>query len=379
MDFWGQLLDSSGFMPHGYCYFWQSDVLWSMVIGDAMTAAAYFAIPVALAIFAKKRPELKFRGVLFLFASFILACGATHVIDVFTIWHPTYRLSSVIKVLTGLVSIATAIHLWRLLPVAVRVPSLREWDNTNDQLVESNRQLSIKVAELEKAKGELENFSYTISHNLRAPVRHIIAFSETLSEGLSPELLSDSQRYDLAAIRQSSKHMGHLIDDLLDYMRTGQLSSQLESVNLNDMVDQICNMLDEKSSQSCVWDIGDLPTIQADKLLMFQLWQNLLENAVKFSSKNPNPFIRLRAKELGNAWEFTLEDNGVGFSEAGKEKMFDIFQRLHKQSEFPGTGIGLAQAKQIVERHLGTIDAFGDPGKGSRFVLRFPMMLQEMA
>lgn len=374
-EFWGKLFSPEGFMPHGHCYLWQPEVLWANVIGDGLTATAYFVIPVALGVFARRRPNPRLRKVLWLFAGFILACGATHVIDIITVWEPTYRIQSVVKVITGVVSVITASYLWILIPVATSIPSRGLFNQTKEELRATNEVLSQKIRELEIAKRELENFAYTVSHNLRSPVRHLIAYSDLLQENVGESSLSASNLRHLAAINTSSHHMGKLVDDLLEYMKTGRMEVDLEPVEMNLIIREIISIFSKNSDSAVVWEVGELPTIQADERMTRQLWQNLLENAVKFSSKVPAPHISLTAEKKDEGWLFTLTDNGSGFDEKAKGKMFQIFERLHKQSEFSGTGIGLAQAQQVIEKHGGTITAESPSHQpGSIFYVWMPFL-----
>ena len=361
-------------MPHGHCYLWQPEVLWSNVIGDGLTSLAYFAIPLALGVFVYQRPDLRYRRIFWLFSLFILACGTTHTIDIVTVWNPTYRIEGIVKLLTGVVSVITAIYLWTLIPVAIRVPSLKVWDQTRQELMVSNQDLKEKIQELEKARQEMESFAYTLSHNMRGPIRQLISFSENLQEDLDDGRLTPREQEDISAINQASRNMGALIDDLLDYMKTGSSELELARIDLDTIIRNVVRVINKISSPKINWTIDPLPTIYGDHLLHTQLWQNLLENAAKFSARQNPAEIRLAVSREEQFWIFTLEDNGVGFPEAGADKMFEMFQRLHKRSEFPGTGIGLAQVKQIVERHGGSIQAENrTDSPGARFILRLPI------
>lgn len=372
-DFWGKLFSPEGFMPHGHCYLWQSEVLWSNVIGDGVIALAYFAIPITLAVFTKQRPNPQLRRVIWLFAIFILACGMTHVIDIITVWQPAYRIEGVVKIFTAVVSVLTAGYLWVLLPVAKNLPSPGMFNQTKLELQEANVALNQKIRELEITKRELENFAYTVSHNLRSPVRHLIAYSDLLTENLSEETISETNYSYLEAVNTSSHHMGKLVDDLLGYMKTGRMEVKYEPLEMGKIVEQVIPILEQGYDNIPEWKIGPLPTIYADERMMRQLWQNLLENAVKFSSKEEKPTISLMTEEKSGGWEFVLKDNGAGFNEERKEKIFQIFERLHRQSEYSGTGIGLAQVSQIVEKHHGRISAESPSNqKGSIFRVWIP-------
>jgi light-regulated signal transduction histidine kinase (bacteriophytochrome) len=238
-----------------------------------------------------------------------------------------------------------------------------------------NADLAIRAQQLETANRELESFSYSVSHDLRAPLRHIDGFASLLGKRAGDSLDAESRRY-IATISKSAKRMGTLIDDLLAFSRIGRVPLSLESVNHDQLVaDVIANgRYDTGDRAPIAWEIGPLPQGVGDPAMVRQVWANLIENAVKYSSKSAAPRITIGAREDFDRGEqvFFVRDNGVGFDMAYADKLFGVFQRLHG-SEFDGTGIGLANVRRIVTRHGGRIWAEAQEGRGAVFYFSLPL------
>jgi signal transduction histidine kinase len=224
-----------------------------------------------------------------------------------------------------------------------------------------------RTAELEAANLELEAFSYSVSHDLRAPVRHVDGFVRLLEKELAPP--SAKAAHYLATISAAARRMGALIDDLLTLSRTGRQSLELRRVDLGAMVRELIRELSSGAGERGVqWKIDELPEVMADASLLRIVLHNLLSNALKYSRAQPLARIAVeaRATDPGTV-EITVRDNGVGFDARFKDKLFGVFQRLHREEEFEGTGIGLATARRIVHRHGHRIWAAGELGKGAAF------------
>jgi signal transduction histidine kinase len=224
-----------------------------------------------------------------------------------------------------------------------------------------------RTAELEAANLELEAFSYSVSHDLRAPVRHVDGFVRLLEKELAPP--SAKVAHYLATISAAARRMGALIDDLLTLSRTGRQSLELRCVDLGAMVRELIRELGPETGQRGVqWTLDELPLVMADASLLRIVLHNLLSNALKYSRAQPVARIAVeaRAAQPGTV-EVTVRDNGVGFDARFKDKLFGVFQRLHREEEFEGTGIGLATARRIVHRHGHRIWAVGELGKGAAF------------
>ena len=242
-------------------------------------------------------------------------------------------------------------------------------DISDRKLAES--QILKTAHQLENTNRELESFSYSVSHDLRAPLRHINGFVSALQQHLKKdESLNDPKvSHYLQVIQKSSQKMGDLIDGLLTLSRYGRRSLELKQVSIRELVDEAIEIVrsDPNFNPLTEFAIGDLPTVVGDRTLLQQVFHNLIGNAVKFSRNQPNPLIQIDS--LPNA-TITIKDNGVGFQMEYADKLFGAFQRLHTDREFEGTGIGLAIVQRIVQRSGGSIWAESSPNQGATFFLK---------
>ncbi len=630
MDFWKQLFGSGDFMPHGYCYLWKPGLVWLHVVSDSLITLSYFAVLVVLLRFARKRRDLPFSWMFVLFAVFIVACGSTHAMEVWNLWHADYWLSGVIKAITAAASVPTAILLARLMPQAMHLPTAREWIQANARLQEEvrdrrelelglrireasfrqqaelldlthdailvrgidreilywnrgserlydwqeeevrgkisnnvlqtefplplaeiegqvyekgtwegeliqrrrdgsrvivssrwalqndavgrpsrileinrdvtqrtiqenkfrnllesapdaivivngagqiqlvnaqterlfgysreeligkpvemliperfqgrhaghraeyahaprrrpmeagldlrgrrkdgsefpveislspieteegvlissavrdvterqrfdqqirdlNEELEKRVADLAAMNKELESFSYSVSHDLRAPLRHIDGFARILRDEYSRDISPEAEQY-LGRILVAANHMGRLIDDLLNLARIGRKELSRKNVDLGVLVGQLAaDLSSEGSDRQIAWQIDALPERDCDPGLLTLVFSNLLSNAAKFTKNQTHPAIHVGAVTKDGEEAFFVRDNGVGFDPKYADKLFGVFQRLHSQEEFEGTGVGLATVQRIIHRHGGRIWAESQPGRGATF------------
>jgi PAS domain S-box-containing protein len=631
LEFLRQLFGSNGFMPHGYCYLWNAPLVWLHVVSDALIALAYFTIPISLLWFSRKRRDLPFSWIFVLFGAFIVACGSTHLMEIWNLWHADYWIAGLLKAITAVASVATAVFLARLVPEALRLPNLKTWIDANGMLkkeihdrreveldlriseanyrdqaelleltqdaifvrnlgssilywnraaerlygwqkdeargkvcyellqtkfpkplaeietdvfgkgawegelvhrrrdgtpvvvssrwalrsdpagnpiaiLESNRDITLrkieenkfrnllesapdamvivdgaghiqlvnaqteklfgysreelvgqaveilvpqrfharhaghrrgysqaprprtmgvglelygrrkdgtefpveislsplqteagtlvssairdvtqrhraeseihslnselqkKLAELGVVNRELEAFSYSVSHDLRAPLRHIDGFARILRDEHSGQLTEDGRRY-LERVLVSANNMGHLIDDLLNLARIGRREMVKQKVKLDDLVRQaVAELPDEPDTREIEYRIEPLPEQDCDPGLLKLVFLNLLSNAVKFTRSCQVAVIEVGTREIDGATAFLVRDNGVGFDPKYADKLFGVFQRLHRQEDFEGTGIGLATVQRIIHRHGGKIWAESELGRGSTFI-----------
>jgi PAS domain S-box-containing protein len=630
VDILRKLFGSGDFMPHGHCYLWNPRLIWLHVISDSLIALSYFAIPVILLWLVYKRRNVPFGWMLGLFGTFIVACGSTHVMEVWNLWHADYWLAGMIKAVTAAASVSTAILLARVVPRAIHLPNATQWMTANaalerevrqrrdmeldlrtreanyremaelldltydaifvrsldarilywnrgaerlygwpkeeahgrithellhthfpkplDEIIaevqdrgywegellhrrrdgglitvssrwalrrdlqgeplsilESNRDitqrkqveekfrsllesapdamvivdsggrvqlvnaqteklfgysrqeligrpvemlmpprfrgkhgghregyfqsprsramgaglelygqrkdgtefpveislsplempggtlvssairdvterrrvegevrklnlaLNERVSELAALNKELESFSYSVSHDLRAPIRHIDGFARILKEEHSTELSQEALRY-LDRVLHAAHHMGHLIDDLLNLARIGRREMITERVNLGELVRQVMSDLSgETGMRKIEWRLGSLGEAECDSGLLKLAFVNLLSNAAKFTRTRPAAVIEVGMCENRGATAYFVRDNGVGFDQKYADKLFGVFQRLHRQEDFEGTGIGLATVQRIVHRHKGEIWAESQPDQGATF------------
>ena len=618
-------------MPHGFCYFWNPGLVWLHVISDSLIALAYFAIPVILLWFVRKRRDIPFSGMFVLFGVFIVACGATHLMEVWNIWHANYWLDGVIKAVTAAASIPTAILLAQMMPRALTLPNIGQWMQANAQLekevrerrdielqlrtsegsyreqaelldlthdaifvrnledrivywnraaerlygwqadeargqvardllqkqfpmplaeieakvraegswegelihhsrsgseiivstrwvlrrdpggspagiLESNRDITQRVAEEKKfrnllesapdamvivnsagyiqlinaqteklfgysreeligqhteklmperfhslhvqhrqdyshsprprslgaglelygrrkdgtefpveislspiktgedvlvasairditdrrraeeaiesqraalaqsnneltaANKELEAFSYSVSHDLRAPLRHIDGFARLLGDTYADNMPQQIRHY-LERILAAADQMGRLVDSLLNLARIGRKELiRQEAVNLGDLVrGTISEFSAETENRGIEWCIHALPAVSCDPTLLSLVFSNLLSNALKFTRAVEHPVIQVGTHMNGGRMTLFVRDNGVGFDSRYADKLFGVFQRLHREEDFEGTGIGLATVQRIIQRHGGEVWAESTPGQATTF------------
>ncbi|HLX12135.1 MAG TPA: PAS domain S-box protein [Bacteroidota bacterium] len=239
-----------------------------------------------------------------------------------------------------------------------------------------NEQLELRVEErthqLSEVVSELESFTYTVSHDLRAPLRAIAGFSGAILEDFSPRLNDDGKRY-LNIIKQNVATMGKLIDDLLAFSRLSRREPIPEKIDMNTVAGSVVEELrNAEPTRQVTVSIEDLPPARGDAALVRQVYVNLISNAFKFTRKNPDPRIEIGAAMEDHTTVYSIRDNGVGFNMEYKSKLFGVFQRLHSAEEFEGTGVGLAIVQRIIHRHGGTIRAESIEGEGATFYFTLP-------
>jgi PAS domain S-box-containing protein len=552
MQFLRDLVFPGGFMPHGYCYLWTPRLIGLHVASDSFIALSYFSIPLTLLNIARKRRDIPFSWMFLWFGAFIVACGTTHAIEVWTIWFPSYWLAGGIKALTAAVSAATAILLIAVTPRALALPgidwlmeinqrlsnevdqrakaesslrrvsedleervtertaelvaanqSLREselryrtivehapeaivvldlesnrfvdlnrnaerlFSMTRDELLRIgpvevspplqpdgrpsreaakseldkaldfrtprfewthrdsngkeipceislvrlpvsghslvrgsivdiserkraveeiqrlNAELELRVrqrtAQLEAANRDLESFTYSVSHDLRAPLRHVDGFSRILIDEFGGEL-PPGARAHVDRIRKATAHMGHLVDDLLNLARIGRGALKVIPTDLNQVLGEtIAGLEADARGRDVDWRIGPLPTVECDPGLMRQVFSNLLANALKFTRPREKAVIEVGEVHTAGGAEIFVRDNGVGFAMKYADKLFQVFQRLHGEEEFEGTGVGLAIVHRILQKHGGTIRAESSPGSGAAFFFTLDPSAKEPA
>lgn len=375
---WEQIknfFDSSAFMPHGHCYLWRPEVLWLNAGSDLVIALSYFSIPIALVVFVKKRKDLVFNWIFRLFAAFIMACGVTHLVEIWTVWNPDYVVQGLVKLYTAGVSFVTAFLLWPLMPKALKLPS-------PDALLQAKRDLELRVeertTELRRANKMKDEFLSTLSHELRTPLNVIMGYTDLLKIE-TPN--SDDFKQALDSINRNARIQAALIDDLLDVSRiiTGkiQLDTHLidpaaiikyaiDAVRLSAEAKQI--KVETKFDELTGFVLGDSTRLQ-------QVLWNLLSNAVKFSDKGS--VIEVSSRRFESKLEIKVKDQGLGID---PEFLPFVFERFRQQDAsttrvFGGLGLGLAIVRHIVELHGGMVFAeSAGKGQGATFTVLLPIM-----
>ena len=257
--------------------------------------------------------------------------------------------------------------------VSATIRDITERKQRDEHIRGLNQELTRRSAELEAINKELEAFAYSVSHDLRAPLRHIVGFTELLQKNAAAVLDDKGRRY-MSMIRESAQRMGTLIDDLLAFSRIGRAETRETMVSLEQLVREIQSELwREAEGRHLTWKIGPLPEIYGDRSMLKLALVNLIANAMKFTRTRPAAEI-----EIGSTGQHPdrvvvfVKDNGVGFDMRYVGKLFGVFQRLHKADEFEGTGIGLATVQRIVYRHGGQVWAEGQVGGGATFFFSLP-------
>jgi light-regulated signal transduction histidine kinase (bacteriophytochrome) len=340
--------------------------------------------------FIRKRKDIPFKGIFLLFGAFIISCGTTHIMEVWTLWHPNYWFAGALKALTALISFYTALTLIPLVPKALALPSPAQLETTNQVLImeimERKRveqelrqykehleeivqtrtvELELANAQLRSANQELNDFAYVVSHDLKAPLRGITSLSEWLLADYGEEFDEEGKKIvNLMISRVQRLHQ--LIDDILKYSRVGRAKVEKKHINLNKVVSELVGVLNIPENIK-VEIPNQLPTIFCDKTRIEQLFQNLISNAIKFIDK-PEGLIKISYVDEREYYKFSVADNGIGIESQHFEKIFQLFQKLTSLQDSDSTGVGLALVKKIVELHDGKVWVESKVGVGSSFV-----------
>jgi signal transduction histidine kinase/ActR/RegA family two-component response regulator len=409
---WGGMagtLAQSTLLPHGVCYLWNTSLIGLHLASDTLIGLAYFTIPITLVYFIRKRSDLPFNWMFLLFGLFIVACGATHWMEVWTLWHPDYWLSGVVKAITAAASVPTAIALVMLVPQALQIPStrelaaakaaletevaqrkrieaeLREAQITLEARVEERtRELALANANVQLANQALKEdderknrFLAILSHELRNPLNPIRSAVAVLRQ---PGLEAQQAHHAREIIDRQVTHLARLLDDLLDVSRITQNRVSLARKRV-DVSEAAATALEaarpqvEASGQELSVLLPEQPLlIDADSTRLTQIISNLLNNASKYTDAGGR--IALEVAREGGEAVIRVRDSGVGVEAGELERVFDLFSRVkspHNES-VGGLGIGLALVKSLVELHGGRVSAMSEGlGRGSTFTVRLPV------
>lgn len=360
VDFFKGLFSSDLWPPRWYCGKWSDFHGWLYIISDLTIWLAYFMIPIIiLDYFIKRKSQLKFEKVYFLFAAFILLCGITHFVDAVMFWVPMYRLNALTRFVTAIVSILTVLYLIKILPQLFKQKTNLELERE----IAKRKEAELKLAEANKG---LQAFAYVASHDLQEPLRKVRMFASRLSEN-EELLVNDNIRNYTQKILSSSEKMQVLIEDIL---RLSSISSEIEmnDVAMNKVLENVMDDQELKiNDKNAEINYKNLHSVKGDEAYLNQLFSNLLSNSLKFTHRRP--LINIYSEKEGNKVKIYFSDNGIGMKQEDAETIFETFKQLNPKSEFEGSGIGLSICKKIVDVHKGKLSVTSTPGEGTTFII----------
>jgi signal transduction histidine kinase/DNA-binding response OmpR family regulator len=371
------------FMPHGMCYLWVPQLYLMHVSSDLLIGLSYVAISSTLVyLIYSARHDIPFSWMFLAFGLFEVACGMTHFMEVWTIWHATYWLSGYIKLVTATVSVATAVVLPFLIPrVFLLIEAVKLSEERREQLESAHHELAeARDAALEATRLKSE-FLANMSHELRTPLNAIVGYSEMLMENAEDSGRED-ELADLQKIRAAGEHLLALINEVLDLSKieAGKLELHLETVDvspmLQDMVSTIAPLVAKNDNRLEVRWAGDLGAVQADLTKVRQALFNLLSNACKFTSNGVITLAVARERLNGVEWiRFEVSDTGIGISPDQMKKLFQAFSQADASTsrKYGGTGLGLLLSRRFCQMMGGDITVDSVPGQGSTFTVRLPV------
>jgi signal transduction histidine kinase len=383
VEFFRRLLDSD-FMPHGGCYLWRPEIVWLHVSSDSLIVLSYVLIPIALVQLVRQRKGLRFDWMFLMFGTFILACGATHAMNIWNIWHSAYRLDGVMKALTALASIPTALLLFRLVPKAVALPSIEDLHKeiaerkraeaaVRSLNAELERRVEERTAMLNRSNAALQRFAYVASHDLQEPIRTIKSCNQLPAREYNGSFDSKASEY-IGFVVEASGRMQTLVTDLLTYARVldEEAPRNVKNASSAHVLDTVLEDLRQAIVDSgAVIGYDRLPDVQMDETQLKQLFQNLISNAIKYGRPGVPCRISIAAELQDEQWLFSVKDDGIGIEPEYFEQIFLAFKRLHG-NEYPGSGVGLTICKEIVQEYGGRIWVESEPGHGSTFRFTLP-------
>jgi signal transduction histidine kinase/CheY-like chemotaxis protein len=411
------LFSSGPYMPHGHCYLWTPGLVWLHVISDSLIVFAYYSIPITLIYFVHHRKDMRFGWMFVCFAVFIIACGTTHLMEIWNVWHGNYWLSGVIKAITALASVPTAFLLTRLVAPALRLPSTADLERLNLALeqevaVRSEAEESVRkfnqelgkivnerTAQLERVNAEKENllvseraarseaervsklkdeFLSTLSHELRTPLNAVFGWAQILLAG---ETSSPDLKQGLATIERNARAQRQIIDDLLDMSAiiSGKVRMDVQRIDVAPIIQAAVETMRPAAEAKgirlqIVLDPQARPVL-GDPNRLQQVFWNLLSNAIKFTPNNGR--VQVTLERVNSHLEVSFIDSGEGI---GPDFLPHVFERFRQEDasiarRHGGLGLGLSIAKHLIELHGGTIRArSGGLNQGATFAVSLPLV-----
>ncbi len=394
LEFFTRLFDTSDFPPRWRCGNWTDSHGWLHILSDIGIWSAYFAIPILLLFFAGRRPDIPFRRVFLLFGAFILACGTTHLLEAIIFWWPVYRFAGLVKLATALISWATILFLIRVIPeaLALRSPAMLEQEvaRRTAELERTNSELQVEIAERHKLAEELRRVAADLSDASKRKTEFLAILAHELRNPLAPlrsgiDLLRvvdgepETVGEVLDTMDRQTRHLVHLIDDLLDVSRInqGKLQLRMETLPLRQMLESALEsarpILDAAGHALTVEPCPPDIYLHADPVRISQIFCNLLSNAAKYTEDGGQ--IHLSVTPGRDEVAVAVRDNGIGVPVEEQAHIFDMFAQLNQQSPKSngGLGIGLTLVKHLAEMHGGRVAVVSEgANRGCLFTVTLP-------
>jgi two-component system NtrC family sensor kinase len=426
-------LTDSSFIPHGHCYLWKPSLVWLNIISDSLIALVYYSIPIALVYFVHKRKDFPFKWIFLLFGAFIVSCGTTHLMDIWTLWHPTYWLSTFIKCITAIISLYTAIALLPIIPQALALPSPAQLEAANYQLKLALRELENTQAQLIQTEkmSSLGQLVAGIAHEINNPVSfidgNIVIVNEyirnllnliTLYQERNCHLLSEIKAYTeeidldfikedfpkiLSSIKMGAERISNLVLSLRNFSRLDE--AEKKEVDIHEGLDStlliLQNRLEAEGNHPEIQVIkkyGNLPKIECYPGQLNQVFINIINNSIDTlkesmigcrllaidykTTRNQelttfNPQINISTEILDtNKVIIRIADNGCGMTEEVKQKIFDPFFTTKPVGS--GRGLGMSISYQIINKHGGILKCISTPLQGTEFTIQIPIQIKSV-
>jgi signal transduction histidine kinase len=350
-----KLVDTADFPARWFCGSWTQTHGWTHIAADLLIFAAYFAIPWVLFHMARRRTDIPFSRVFFLFGIFILSCGTIHLIEAIIFWQPIYRVSALVKVITAVVSWATVFALIRAFPLVL------EYRSPESMRVEKK---------LRRSNEELERFAYAASHDLKAPLNAITQLAGWIAEEVDTDANGETGEH-LRLLRGRAERMRALLDGLLAYSRATQGPSEVLPVDTEYLMGDIRDLVAVSSPNVLVEVQTPMPRFETHVTPLHQVLTNLVTNGAKHRDVASGR-VTVSARDVGEFYEFCVADDGPGIDPRYHERIFQVFQTLRPRDEVESTGIGLAIVQKVVTSHGGRVWVESAPNEGSRFYFTWP-------
>jgi C4-dicarboxylate-specific signal transduction histidine kinase len=416
IEFWKNLL-ASDFMPHGFCFLWSPEIVWLHAISDAVIAISYYLIPIALVYFVRKRADLPFHWMFLMFGVFIFGCGTTHVMELWTLWHGTYRLAGVIKAVTAVASVATAILLVRMMPHALALPSPAQLREANEKLARAHDQLEARVrertaqladayaelraemdrrlaAEQERLRAEqavrmmqgelahvgrvttMGELAASIAHEISQPLSAVVNNGNACLRWLANDPPNvEEARETVNYIVRDGQRAGDVIRRIRALLKKSPPEPTEQHVNelLGEVMPLVRDALLKENIEARLELADKLPAVKGDRVQLQQVILNLVMNGIEAmhqSSRGPRTLVIASRVLDTNEVAVTVSDSGVGVEAAVFEKIFDPFFTTKPS----GMGMGLSVSRSIAESHGGRLWASHNDGPGVSFHLALPVL-----